>query len=150
MALHQDPRPPGWRPWPVREEGRLAYWLESRQSACSLMESPNYSLLGTHMVAWPVAAQRAQRGPAAHSGVQGDSERTSAFCPGVFLSPVSASGLPWLAILGRRRDGGVSEGCTPCSVWAEITAPLPQLWVQSGGRRRVLFLQMRKLGCRER
>lgn len=48
---------------------------------CSLIESPNYSLLRTHMVAWLVAGQQVHKGcsSAGHGGrLHGDSPQPSA------------------------------------------------------------------------
>lgn len=66
--------------------GALACELENMQSACSLIESPNYSLLGAHMVAWLVAGQQVHRA-AARQGVEGDCAGTAlSLLPGFLFS----------------------------------------------------------------
>lgn len=57
--------------------------------ACSLIESSNYSLLGTHMVAWLAAGQQVHRA-AAQQGVEGDCAGTAPrLLPACFLVPSS-------------------------------------------------------------
>lgn len=99
--------------------GALACELENMQSACSLIEFPNYSLLGTHMVAWLVAGQQVHRA-AARQGVEGD-------CAGTALSLLPGG------FLFSRSPFAAAPACCPLQELAAGQRP-------SGGRRLVLSL----------
>lgn len=118
---------------------------------CSLIESPNYSLLRPHMVAWLVAGQRVHKGCSSagpRGQLHGDSPQPSArflLAPSSQLSLRAAcsslqpqrkeagvltvtSGLAFGKLLPRSGDReGVTgtAGAGPCCVWAEDTAPPP-------------------------